>query len=217
MKKLLLGAIVALLPLTGMTATILGLQAGGGNWAQTPSGTITTSIVTDSLAENEVDEGYFYFSVEHPVPLVPNFKFANTSVSGSSGLIRSLELDQTDTTFYYEILDNVVSLDIGLSARKIDGKATTITDSVTFSGTVPLLYVSAEIALPAGFTLAAEINTISAGSDEISDVTTKITYTTDFMLGIEAGVRTQSLKADLDSEKFDIEFSGIFAGVFFKF
>jgi len=179
MKKLLLGALVALLPLTGFTATILGIQVGTGTWAQTPSGTITTSIVTDNLIEKEENESYFYFLVEHPVPLIPNFKYSSTSVSGSSALITSLKLDQADSTLYYEILDNVVSLDIGLSARRIDGKVTTSTDSVTFSGTVPLIYVAAEIVLPQGFTLAAEMSTISSGADKISDITAKVTYTTD--------------------------------------
>ena len=245
MKKLLLGAAIALLPLTGFSATILGFQAGGGSWNHDPSGNSTASVggtgtsadLKNDLNLSKKSEGYSYFLIEHPVPVVPNFKYVNTKLSSSgsgtattqftfnntvystaTNLTTSLVLDQTDMIFYYEILDNdVISFDIGLNARKIDGSASVNADSATFTGTIPMLYAAAEIGLPAGFSLAGEISTISAGSNEISDVTAKVTYTTDFNLGVEAGVRTQTIKVDVDSVKTSIDFSGIFAGVYFKF
>ncbi len=220
MKKLLLGALVALLPLTGFTATILGFQAGAGIWSQTPSGTINSTIGSATLTETEKDENYAYFSLEHPVPLLPNFKYATTAVTAAgSGINTVFDLDQTDATLYYEILDNAVSLDIGVTARKIDGIFTTglVPSSETFSETVPMFYAAAEIALPAGFALVGEINTISSGDDDITDITAKLTYTTDFNLGIEVGTRTQSYEVSIDTVQTDIEFSGLFAGVYFKF
>jgi len=217
MKKLLLGALVALLPLTGFSATILGIQAGVGNWDQTPSGALISTVGSDTIKETEKGEGYTYLVFEHPIPLIPNVKLANTKVSAEGNLIiTSLEVDQTDVTLYYEILDNVVSLDVGVTARKVDGQVTGA-GSATFSGTVPLLYAAAEIMLPSGFALAAEINTIGSGNDKISDISAKVTYTTDFNLGIEVGTRTQTFEVDIDSVRTDIEFSGIFAGVYFKF
>ena len=55
------------------------------------------------------------------------------------------------------------------------------------------------------------------GKNTISDITTKISYTTDYMLGVEAGVRTQEIKVDVDSVKSSMKFSGAFVGVYFKF
>ena len=137
MKKLLLGALVALLPLTGFSATILGIQAGVGSWEQTPSGALISTVGSDTIKETEKGEGYTYLVFEHPVPLIPNVKLANTKVSAEGNLIiTSLEVDQTDVTLYYEILDNVVSLDVGVTARKVDGQVTGA-GSATFSGTVP--------------------------------------------------------------------------------
>lgn len=249
MKKLLLGAAVALLPLTSMAATILGFQAGVGSWKHDPSGNFAASVAdTTSRADLKNDlnlaeesEGYSYFVVEHPVPLIPNFKYVNTKLSSSgSGTIAtdftfnginytngnavtsSFTLDQTDAIFYYEILDNdLVSFDLGLNAKRIDGQASAVSggsnESVTFSGTVPMLYAAAEIGLPAGFTLAGEISTLSIGDNEISDITAKVTYTTDFNLGVEAGLRTMSVKIEEDNVTADMDFSGIFAGVYFKF
>jgi len=219
MKKILLGALIALLPLTGFTATVLGFQAGTGIWSQTPSGTIS-SIATggDTLTETEKDESYTYFSLEHPVPLLPNFKYATIATTSAGNITNTvLDLDQTDATLYYEILDNVVSLDLGVTARKIEGVFTTGLGSETFSETVPMIYAAAEIALPVGFALVGEINTISSGDDKISDITAKLTYTTDFNLGIEVGARKQTYDVNVEALQADIEFSGLFAGVYFKF
>ena len=240
MKKLLLGAIFALLPLTGFSATILGFQAGVGSWKHDPSGSIRTSAdgvgisadLKNDLNLAEESEGYAYFLVEHPVPLIPNFKYVNTKLKSSgagavnfdfngttynSAVNTTLDLSNTDHILYYEVLDNVVSFDIGLNAKKVEGQAIVDADVVNFSGTIPMLYVAAEIALPAGFALAAEISTISAGGDSITDTTAKIMYTTDFNLGIEAGVRSLNIDVDVDSVKTNMEFSGVFAGVYFKF
>lgn len=250
MKKLLLGTIVVLLPLSSMAATILGFQAGGGNWTHDPSGSFTASSadattsadLKNGLKLSEKSEGYTYFILEHPVPIIPNLKYMNTKLSSSgSGTINStftingtvyasgtniasaFTLDQTDTILYYEILDNVVSLDIGLNAKMVDGKVNAVTttpasnESATFSGTVPMLYAAAEIALPAGFALGAELSTISAAGNSITDSAVKVSYTTDFMLGVEAGIRTQTIKVDIDNVKADMKFSGTFIGVYFKF
>ena len=244
MKKLLLGALVALLPITGMSATVLGFQAGGGSWQHDPSGYISTDVdgvgvtadLKDDLQLKEESEGYVYFVLEHPIPVIPNFKYMNTKLTSagsgtltadfdfngvtytaSSAVTTKLQLDQTDYILYYEILDNVVSLDIGLNAKQIEGEATVNSDTTTFSGTIPMLYVGAEIMLPAGFSIVGEISTISGGGNEITDTAVKLTYTTDFNLGLEVGTRSQNYTIDVDSVKADMDFSGIFAGVYFKF
>ncbi len=241
MKKLLLGAVVALLPLTGFSATILGFQAGGGSWTHDPSGSISTSSdgvgvsadLKSDLKLSSKSEGYTYFLIEHPVPVIPNFKYVNTNLtsSGNSGSANfdfnginystavntAIDLSQTDMIFYYEILDNVVSLDLGLNAKKIEGQAVVDADTTTFSATIPMLYAAVEIALPAGFSLAGEISTISAAGNEITDVSAKVTYTTDFNLGVEVGTRSQTYTLDVDTVKASMSFSGVFAGVYFKF
>lgn len=246
MKKLLLGAAVALLPLTSMAATILGFQAGVGSWTHDPSGNFAASAadinaradLKNDLNLSEESEGYSYFVIEHPVPLIPNLKYVNTKLSSAgSGTVSSnftfngtsytvndpvttsFKLDQIDTILYYEILDNdLVSFDLGLNAKQIDGYASiTGATPVSFSGTIPMLYAAVEVGLPAGFALAGEMSTLSIGDNEISDITAKVTYTTDFNLGVEAGIRTMSVKVEENNVTADMDFSGIFAGVYFKF
>lgn len=248
MKKLLLGALVALLPITGMSATVLGFQAGGGTWEHEPSGDITASEgsagtsadLKDDLNLSSKSEGYSYFILEHPIPVIPNIKYVNTKLTSSGSgkanisfdfngttystatdLTTVLELNQTDAILYYELLDNVVSLDLGINIKTITGKASiddgSTLESTDFSSPIPMLYVAAEIALPAGFAIGADISTISAAGNTISDTTVKLTYTSDYYLGIEAGLRTQSYTLDVDDVKASMKFDGVFAGVYFKF
>lgn len=240
MKKLLLGAVVALLPLTGFSATILGFQVGGGTWEHDPSGSVSATTdgvgVSADLKSNmnlsEEKEGYSYFILEHPVPLIPNIKVVNTKLTSQGtgtttftfntnsypvGATTKLDLSQTDYILYYEILDNVVSLDLGLNAKMIDGQININSNITNISGTIPMLYVAAEIMLPAGFAINADISYTKIGDVDISDTTAKLTYTTDFMLGVEAGIRTQSYTGEVDTFKANMEFSGMFAGVYFKF
>lgn len=246
MKKLLLGALVALLPVTGFTATVFGFEAGAGNWTHAPSGSLTASVsgigteadLKDDLNLSKDTETYSFFALEHPVPLIPNIKFVKTNLTsaGTGNVTREfkfngktysegatvttkLVLDQTDTILYYELLDNdIFSLDLGLTAKMIDGKATiTGADDAAFSGTIPMLYAAVEIGLPVGLSLNADISTISAAGNEFTDFSAKLRYLSDFNLGVEAGVRTQKLVVDVDDVKTDINFSGTFIGVFFKF
>jgi outer membrane protein len=239
MKKLLFSAIIALLPLSAMSATILGFQIGGGIWAHDPSGSISTSAdgvgVTADLKNDfnlsEEEESYVYAILEHPVPLIPNFKLVNTNltstgVDGSANFTfnnipytadvsTAIDLTQTDYILYWEILDNVVSVDLGINAS-----VTSTTDpdtTIAFTGTIPMLYAAAEIMLPAGFALGADMSYTTIGDLEGSDITAKITYTSDFGLGVEAGLRSQDYTADIDAFKGNIKFSGLFAGVYFKF
>lgn len=240
MKKIFIGALVALLPLSVMADTFLGFRVGAGLWNHDPSGSITSSIggantsadLKNGLLLSDKSEGFTYFSIEHPVPLVPNLKYMNTNLTASgSGTVvttfgsytagtsvdTTLKLNQTDTILYYEILDNVVSLDVGLNFKYIDGQAVVNSDSASFSATVPMLYGSVEMVLPADITLSMDVSTISLSGSTISDVTAKVSYETDFMLGVEAGIRTQSIDVDVDSVKANMKFSGLFAGLYYKF
>jgi len=126
-------------------------------------------------------------------------------------------LYQTVYFLYFEVLVNFVCLDIVLNAKQIDGEASVNSDTTAFSGTVPMLYVGAEILLPAGFAIVGEVSTISAGDNKITDTAIKLTYTSDFNLGLEVGARSQDYTIDVDTVKADMKFSGLFAGVFFKF
>ena len=231
-------------------ADFIGLQIGGGGWNHDPSGdfryksgasSVSADLDTD-LHMTDKTEGYYYISFEHPVPLLPNVRLMGTKLENSgSGLLSkefvfngvtypvsdnvtsTLNLNQPDLTLYWELLDNVVSLDFGFNIKNVDGEATIVsasagTNSSTFSQTIPMLYLMAGISPWEGIFIGAEGSMVKYSGSTISDFTAKVSYTTSFMLGVEAGYRKQVYTLDdLDDAYADMEFSGHFLGVFFKF
>lgn len=246
---------VALLGLAASSnafADTLGFRVGAGSWDHEPSGTIrydSGSVGTNADLKNDLNlqddkEGYLYAIVEHPVPLIPNVKVMQTGLTSTgSGTINTsftyggqtynasesitseLVLDHTDFTLFWQILDNVVSLDLGLTAKAVDAKATLIqttgsTKTVTnsFDGIVPMGYVAVGVSPTDSLEFRVEGNMLEVGDSSLTDYTAKVSYTTDYMLGIEAGIRSLELELDdLDSVYSNMKFEGPFVGLYLQF
>ncbi|TDY02963.1 TIGR04219 family outer membrane beta-barrel protein [Thiohalophilus thiocyanatoxydans] len=233
-------------------ADTLGARFGAGMWDHTPGGHLRyqtsnsnhNADLQDDLNLEDDQEGYFYALVEHPVPLIPNVKLMRTGLtSNGSGTINSeftyggetyeanqditseLQLDHTDVTLYWQLLDNVVSFDFGLTAKMIDAEATlrqtsgnekTVTNS--FDGVVPMGYLGIGATPWPGVELRLEGSALSVGDNSLTDYTAKVSYTTDFLLGVEAGYRSLELELDdLDDVDANMEFDGPFVGLYLDF
>ncbi len=245
LKHLLITTLLFIFPLQVFADTI-GVQLGAGVWSHSASGYVSDSGDTIDLKTDlnlkDKQEGYFYIAIEHPLPIIPNIKFSSTKLSHvGNGIITASQtfggitynlneavsstviLDSTDITIYYEILDNVVELDFGLTARKLDGKirivgATTGTGEQIINETVPLVYLAVGVHLPAGLTLNGEVNAVSAGGVTYSDFLIKLRYGFVDMFGVEGGIRTQKLTLkNIDNLTADISFSGPFVGAYVHF
>ncbi len=129
-------------------------------------------------------------------------------------------LDHTDTTIYYSLLDNWFHLDLGLTAKIFDGSASVNTSSTNIEGTIPFFYVAAGIELPFinNLFFGVESNTLSVGDHTIQDMIAKVSYTTDWWLGFEAGIRTFTVElSNLDGNTSNMEFEGTFANLYIHF
>jgi hypothetical protein len=59
---------------------------------------------------------------------------------------------------------------------------------------------------------------MSYSGSTISDFTAKISYTTDFFVGFEAGYRTETIELDdVDDTDANLDFKGPFIGAYVKF
>ncbi len=233
-------------------ADSLGLWVGAGQWDRSAGGYVRD---TDNPADNfyldnaaqgvamaDEREGYLYAVIEHPVPLLPNVKVMRTSqghsgsgtynrtfggITFSEDVDATLSLDHTDITLYWQVLDNVVELDLGLTARQYDGRVRVVgktsgnVGEEAINETLPLGYARVGFALPlTGLSASLEGNLISVGDSSASDITAKVMYETSFGLGFEGGVRRQTIsldRADTATVASDITFDGVFAGLFFHF
>ena len=244
-NKLATCCVIAAVP--GLAAAdTLSFAIGGGVWNETPEGSIikpsnapTPSVdVKNNLFWDEESQGYIFATLEHPVPIVPNvrlmytsldhagsgttsFTFEGTTYSGN--VANEFTIDQTDLLLYWEVLDNVVSLDLGLNVRLFD-LTYNITDefgnntSGSVSAPVPMVYGLIGGSPWPGLILSAEANYMTVAGSTISDFTAKIAYTTNFLIGFEAGYRTQTIELDdVDDTNANLDFKGPFIGAYLKF
>ena len=157
MKKAILAAGLSTLLCTAAQAdTLLGLYIGAQAWNVETTGSVgefnsgVDEAVLQKLDFNDQTQGSFYIALEHPIPLIPNIKLASTTLDtdGQTVITESdfefggisypidtvvdtkFNVSYLDYTFYYEILDNdLVTVDIGITARDFDGDIT-ITDDI---------------------------------------------------------------------------------------
>ena len=243
-NKLVTSCILAGLPCMA-SADVLSFAIGGGVWNETPEGGINKTTdpaavdVKNNLFWTEESQGYLFATLEHPVPILPNVRLMYTSLdhagSGntsfefegeiySGNVANDFSVEQTDLLFYYEVLDNVVSLDLGLNVRLLDISYSISDNSGTppsngsVSGAVPMVYGLIGGSPWPGVLLSAELNYMAYSGSTLSDFNAKISYTTDFFVGFEAGYRTQTIELDdVDDTNANLDFNGPFIGAYVKF
>ena len=231
----------------GAQADFIGASIGGGMWNASPSGTIQK---TNNPGESELDidndlywgsnnNVYAFATLEHPVPILPNVRLMYTRISQDgegpanftfdgisyTGNVKNdFTIATTDLLFYYEILDNVVSVDLGLNIRNLSvdytitetGSSTTSSDSS--SQTIPMLYGMVGASPIPDLLISGELSYIAYSGSTISDFTAKVSYTTSFFVGVEAGYRKQQYTFDdVNDTNADLSFDGVFAGAYVKF
>jgi len=121
-------------------------------------------------------------------------------------------LSHTEIGLYYEIIDTGFDLDLGLNVKIFDGVASLsssgTTASSTFSETIPMLYGSFGIPLPAGFSVGGDMSYVSYNSDSFTDYFVNVRWVSSFLLGIEAGYRSFTIDY-ADGDQFaDVKIEG---------
>jgi len=243
LKKLSYFALsAALISPLAANADTLSVSVGGGVWNETASGNFQKTYdpasvdIKDNLFWGSESQGYFFATLEHPIPILPNVRLIYTKLdqSGSgdtsftfdgetfSGTVSNdFKIETTDLIAYYEVLDNVVSLDIGLNIRNLKADYTIINgSSVTdsFDETVPMLYALVGGSPLPNLIISGELSYVAYSGSTVSDFTAKVAYTTDFFVGFEAGYRQQKFEFDdVSDTNAKLDFSGVFAGAYLKF
>jgi len=247
-KQLLCLAALSI-PLT-VHADTLSIAVGGGVWNAAPSGTFQ-KIIDKTSGDPAVDvkkdlfwaddsQGYFFATLEHPIPIIPNVKlmatkidqsgsgtanFAFDGVDYSGNVSNDFSIETLDLIAYYEVLDNVVSIDIGLNIRnlKVDYNIIDTTGNIppntdSMNETIPMLYALVGFSPITDLIISGELSYIAYSGSTISDFTAKVAYTTKFFVGFEAGYRKQQYEFDdVSGTDANLDFDGVFAGAYLKF
>ncbi len=210
MKKSALLAF-GLMAANASAAMILGFGVEADYLAPAASGNFTykgSTTAFDGATESAYQIGAY---LEHPIPLVPNLRLDYTSDMTFSGMGNDVSLKQLDVTPYYEILDNVVDIDIGVTAKTINGKTKGSTEQ-TFNVVIPMGYVGAAIMVPGtGFNVEGSVKYIGFNGDSLTDARIKAGLKIAAGLQVNAGYRYEAMKV---SDHFDIKADATFKGPF---
>ena len=244
-KKLTL---TALLTASTLYADTIGGEISLGIYSHSPSGiaayqTVSTVDLEDDLKWSDTEDIMLKAYFEHPLPFLPNIRVALTNLSHdgqgtvdnafswgginfplNSDIETSLDLKMYDLTLYYELLDNWVEIDTGLTLRYLDGNIavnTLITDeSTNFDSLIPMLYGKARFNLPStDISLQFEGNVISYEDTTFYDYELSARYTLTMGLGLEGGYKVVHLDSqDLESGlNVDMDFKGPYASLVWDF
>lgn len=224
-------------------ADVLGFGASIGYWDSDLSGKAAKGGDRVSV-ENDLDlsnnsEANLGGYLEHPIPLLPNVRinYLRIDQSGSGELDTSfdglpagvpvnssLDWRQTDLTLYYEVLDNWVNLDLGLTARDLDAELE-VTDAIggaytsrtSVDAVIPMVYAAGRFDLPlTGVSAGITGNVISYGGDSVYDYDVYGQYV---FAGVQlrAGYREMAVDYEDGDERLDLDIGGPFASVGFSF
>ncbi|AFU97346.1 TIGR04219 family outer membrane beta-barrel protein [Simiduia agarivorans] len=212
--------------LVGSTAAVAdtaGIHMGLGQWQSDISGSLG-GISTDIQNFKKANNGHMYLAVEHPIPLLPNVRLAYQVLEqkgsffpqgGSVQIQPKIDISHTDATFYYELLDNWISFDLGLGIRRYDGTSTLSAGGVTVQDRtvdvyLPTVYADANFDLPfTGLSVGANLTAGSMNDTEFSEMSARISYMFDGVadLGAELGYKQKDLTR-IDGLDLDGDFSG---------
>jgi outer membrane protein len=246
MKRIALAAsLVLAAPLA--SADFLAIYGGLGQWNTEFSGELGSSDTNiRQLGFRDSDNGFFYVGLEHFIPLVPNVRLQRTNLSDArnstltsnftldgqtftadTDVRTEIDLSHTDAVLYYQLLDNWISLDLGLALRKFDGFASVTnrdnpaqSERVNIRETIPMLYGGAQFDFPmTGWYVGVDAYLISVGDNKITDFAAKAGYTFSFVavdMGLELGYRDLTIEYDEDTTA-DITFKGVYLGATLRF
>jgi len=230
--------------------SIFGIHAGASVWQPDVDGSVgQTSNAFDlnsEFSDSKADSSTMYVAVEHFIPLVPNamvkrtpisWSGSSTSASGTLGGVTlsgavdaEIDLTMNDVTLYYQFLDNWLSLDVGLTARVLDGYITareinvadvTVaqSDRVDVDSVIPMLYGHARFDLPfSGLAAGVRGNIIDYEDNNLVDLEAYLHLEVDLIpvldFGIQGGLRRLALDVeDLDDWNSDATIEGAFVGL----
>ena len=185
-------------------------------------------------------------SLEHPVPVLPNVRLRHTALQGNDtrrvgvlefggitylakDVILDVDLTSTDLVLYYEVLDNLVSVDVGLAAKWVQGSVVAQEKSglqkreVSLDDVLPMVYLSAGGKLPlTGLSVKAEVAGVSYQGNRLTDAQVEIQYNFIDNVALDAGLKLgyrqmSATLEDIEDTDADLDFKGPYLGLALHF
>ncbi|WP_080648613.1 TIGR04219 family outer membrane beta-barrel protein [Acinetobacter lactucae] len=206
-------------------ADFVGVKGEVGYWFYDGKANMSSQFPDDQDLDQK-GSAQLSLAVEHPIPFIPNAKirYVNLDTETKSETLGQanykVDLDHSDFILYYELLDNIVSVDAGLGATVLNGDITTYTGKrVDIDKTYPIAYLSGEVKLPfTGLSAKGEATYTNFDDARITDALAEVKYKfADNLLidlGLTAGYRVLNIDLDdYDNNDLKFEFKGPYVGL----
>lgn len=217
-------------------ADILGGSVEVSYWQASYSGGVddgsSTIDLEDDLGFDDLGAVEIAATLEHPIPLLPNVRVKHIDldetedgalsvnfdgINFTSDVTTNFDLTHSDLMLYYEVLDNWVSLDIGLDVKVFDGQlvieeeGTGETSTTDIDEVIPLPYVSAEFELPlTDLSFGAEVSGVKYSDSSMYDAKARFRQGISLAF-IEIGYRQMAVDIeDISDIDVDIDLSGAY-------
>lgn len=215
MKKMALAGMLAFGAVGAQAATILGVEVGGTLWHT------DNEVKSSSLDAKSAVAGSVYAVLEHPLPLVPNVRVEYLNNKNDIRGGGSSETTHADLTLYYELLDNWVNLDLGVTARQMDARLELGGNAHKADKVLGAGYVRAQFDLPfTGLSVgaAAQHGSSFNGSQRMQDYDAYVQYEVGLGFGVAGGYRLQKYRLDYaGAQQYKHEIDGAYARLFWRF
>ena len=239
-----------LVPVTVPAAGVplIDFRAEVGHWGATPTGIVASGggdfDLEDDLGFDRNGANMFMAEFEHPVPVLPNVRlrhsrlddesrstvtttrdFGPVTFTNNERVRSSYDLEMTDATFYYSPVNNWSSLDLGITARRVNVdvllESRDSGDRERAGGSIwlPMGHIGGRVDLPlTGVYAAGEVNAISASGERMRDVRASLGWEMASNFGVTLGYRQLNVEIDdVDDLEADVDFEGPFATATLRF
>ena len=247
-KRSLTGALLCCATVTPVTQadTILGLYLSASAWAPDITGTIDNLgpaiDLNDTLGFTDEDAQRLSARLEHPLPVLPNIGIERYDLDGVavatlnesiiydgttynvSDVVNSqLDMSHQSVLLYYEILDNWISLDLGLDIMVFDGlialDSSTESSMTDIDETIPALYGMVQSDFPTtGLSVGGTISYIGYDDNDITKSRLFLGWESEFGLGLELGIQTFDAEwVDINESNGNVSFDGMYTSLTYHF
>lgn len=199
--------------------TLLGIYAEADYWSASIDGEFgngdSNGFFKSTSGDSGIREEHTILSAqfEHGIPFIPNVwvRANNLSYEGSQTLSSNVnvgsasfntaspvqyayDLSHVDAAVYYELLDNWVSIDVGLGVKNMQFEYRLQQGGEVYSfdesGTIPMLYGKAAFELPfSGWQVTTQAMALSFEDDRIEDINIELGYNFNDFFQVALGYR----------------------------
>lgn len=230
-------ATLCAIPLTSQAELLFSVEAKVSSWDAAPSGQLDEGVSAedenDGLGLNSNTGNQYELIIDHPVPLVPGLRLAQTSIDFTGegniavnvggfgnqqvrGRVDSfLDISHTDVTLVWglPIPAPFIDINVGLTGRSFDGEIIVTerdglrrTEQVDFDFTIPLLLGQVTLDTPIGVYGFADIQHINYDGNSLTDIRYAVGVDIPMPLPmVDLGVEVGYRSMELETDEDDVE------------